>query len=149
MDLNCRKGALSYVTVKRGGQIAWGDCRASIIFQESSLGCCLSGQRLAQSVPSWDQRKGHTTSLKSEPGKDFRQLIRAVMVNSHHYGAFICHPHFCLLLQSLTSPKGLFFICLSLIREWMGSMVSVALYAVCNALFQVHQLFGRALCVTC
>lgn len=122
MDLNCRKGALSYVTLKHGGQIAWGDCRASIIFQENSLGCCLSlpEDRLAQSVPPWDQRRGHTMSrspLEQQPGKGFRQLIRAVVVNSHHCGAFTCHLPFCLLLQSLTNPKEWFFICLSLGNE--------------------------------
>lgn len=47
------------------------------------------------------QERPHSV-LKSQPAKGFKQLIRAVMVNSHHCRTFICHPDFCLLLQSLT-----------------------------------------------
>lgn len=55
--------------------------------------------------------------LMSQPAKGFRQLTRAVMVNSRHCGAFKCHLHSCFLLQSLTNPKEWFFIFQPFLRE--------------------------------
>lgn len=45
--LKLQERSIKLVTVKHGGQIVWGHCRVSIIFEENSLGCCLSGERLA------------------------------------------------------------------------------------------------------
>lgn len=117
MDLNCRKGTLSCVTVKRGGTDCLGRLQSLHNFPREQFRLLSLGRETGTVSPILRPEERPHSVLKSQPAKGFRQLIRAVMVSSHHCRAFIHHPHFCLLLQSLTNPKKWFFIFLSFLRE--------------------------------